>query len=352
MNVFAFFATIALSACGGGGSTGGSLPATAPGSPAQGLDLDEIDAQQQALDPAVYPSSLVNSNWMGLPPPARQVAPSGALAGTSGRPAPQSYHMDDDGGQAGINLTPAAGSYLALTATHDVFTPGTGIQLPLPPADEPYGNYLYAPTTKGANGACLEIGTSYYRLPGSASTGAYVYFYDFCGGAGATVNVDGTFLADYVTPATRARNAHYQMEILESTSTSPPTWTGRLYDVKTKVWDTVYTTQGNFTGWSGRGWTMYETHYYVADSTPVQCPQNVPTIGASSVLMTTAAGKNVSFNASDSSLYTPDPGETSYGAWGSCFNPTAGPSGAVEAASDTFKLITANSAWSVTSTGS
>jgi hypothetical protein len=360
LNVFVFLATIALGACGSGGSAGGGIPAaSSPASPlsaAGSLDSDEISAQTQALDPTIRPANLVNTNWLGMPPPSRPVAASGALdaaqAAASGTVSTQSYHLNDDGGQAGINLTPAAGSYVALTATHDVLTPGTGIQLPAPPANESDGNFLYAPTTKGANGACLEIGTSYYRLPGSSSTGAFVYFYDFCGGAGETVTVDGTFLAGYVTPATATRNAHYQIEILESTATSPPTWYGRLFDVKTKVWDTVYAAQGSFSGWNGRGWTMYETHYFTPDSTPVQCPQGLPTIGASSVRMTTAGGAGILFDGSNSSLYSPEPGETSFGAWGSCFNPTAGPNGSVEAASENFNLLTANSAWSVSSTGS
>jgi hypothetical protein len=298
---------------------------------------------------------LVNTNWFGVPKPSRPYAPNGQLDAAqrtaSGTETTQSYHENDDGGQAGINLTPALGSYVALTATHDVLTPGTGIALPLPPAGETMGNYLYAPTTKGANEACLEIGTSYYRLPGSTSTGAYVYFYDFCGGPGSTVNVDSTFSANYVTPAGRARNAHYQMEILEQTTTSPPTWLGRLYNVKSKRWDTLYSAQGSYNGWDGRGWSMYETHYFATDSTPLQCPKSLPAIGASSVRMISANNTTINFNNGNSSVYTPDPGETSFGAWGGCFNPNAGPTGSVEAASESFSLLTANSAWSVASSG-
>jgi hypothetical protein len=356
INAIAFFATIGLSACGSDGSVSGGIPAPAsPGGSLGTLDSDEASAQAQSLDPAIRPSSLVNTNWSGAPAPARPYAASGQLdaaaPAASGRVTTQSYHLNDDGGQAGINLTPAAGSYVALTATHDVLTPGSGIQLPVPPAGETMGNYLYAPTTKGANDACIEIGTSYYRLPGSLSTAAYVYLYDFCGGPGSTVNVDGTFLTNYVTPASRGRNAHYQMEILEVTTTSPPTWLGRLYNVKSHVWDTLYSTTGSYNGWNGRGWTMYETHFFATNSTPVQCPKSLPTIGASSVRMIAANGAGINFNNSNSSVYTPDPGETSFGAWGGCFNANAGPNGSTEAASENFSLLTANTAWSVASTG-
>ncbi|MGP6159474.1 MAG: hypothetical protein ACLPYS_18525 [Vulcanimicrobiaceae bacterium] len=345
-NVLAFIATVGLSACGSGGGVSGGIPSA--GSSGLTPDADEISAQAQALDPAIRPSGLVNTNWAGVAKPERTYAATGQL--DAAQRATTSYHLNDDGGQAGINLTPPT-SYVALTATHDIFTPGTALQLPLPPAGETEGNYLYAPTTKGANDACLEIGTSYYRYPGSASTAAYIYFYDFCGGAGATVNVDSTFLGNYVTGATPTRNAHYQLEILRVNSTSPETWLGRLYNVKTHVWDTVYTTQGDFNGWAGRGWTMYETHYFTPASSPVQCPQGLPSIGASFVRMTMANGGKVYFDNTNSSVYTPSAGETSYGAWGSCFNTTPGPTGSPEPASDGFSLIAANYAWSVASTG-
>jgi hypothetical protein len=337
-------------------------------SSAEALDADEIAARAALLRSAGTTSTtLVNTNWAGVPKPVRPASISDASGQTaSAAIAPQSYHGADDGtltasGAAGINFTnPPHSSPYGIVATHDIFQPQTQLQLPLPPTQ--YSNWLNAPTTRGVAWTCLEIGTNYYR-PGVANskTTASIYVHDACGGPGWTTNLDATFFKNYVTPATTSRPAHYQLAILNVTS--PPSasaqralpmspagwhpaaqWNAEFFNVSKKRWDIVYLIYGKY---AASGWTMYETHYQANYGQSVSCPHGLPTIGARNIATVTSASTSQLFTSADSTLYVPLPGETSFGSFGACFNPGAGPDGKTSPASNAFNLISPNNAWSV-----
>jgi hypothetical protein len=185
---------------------------------------------------------------------------------------------------------------------------------------------------------------------------------DTCGGPGWTATADSAFWKQYVTPATRSRAAHYQLAIVDTIvlpaaaakaalPLSPPGWHGRaqwnaeLFNVVTRKWDVVYNVFGSN---SEGGWTRYATHYQADSGQSVSCPHGLPTIGAANVAqVTTATGGTAGFSTADSSVFSPLPGETSFGAFGACFNSGVGPDGKTSPASNVFNLISPNNAWSV-----
>lgn len=371
------FALTALAACSGGG--GSALAPVSPAAPAAadslfpgtsqatmvGLDADEIAARAALLDATTTNTTLVNTNWAYAPKPVRPSSFSGTLEEAElAAITPQSYHGADDGGltgggQAGISFMNPRGMPYGLIATHDIYQPQTQLQLPVAPTG--YNNWLDAPTTRGVGWTCLEIGTSYSRgSVANSPTYASVYVNDLCGGPGWTASVDATFWNKYVTRATRARPAHYQLANLTTTSLpstlpmsvtpmSPPgwhpsaQWHAELFNVVTRKWDVVYSVYGRS---MENGWTMYETHYQAAAGQSVSCPHGLPTIGAEDITLVTPTGSSY-FTDANSSVYTPLPGETSFGAFGACFNADAGPDGKMSPASNVFNLISPNYAWSV-----
>jgi hypothetical protein len=147
-------------------------------------------------------------------------------------------------------------------------------------------DFVYAPTALPAGGACIEMTTAY------TPSGAKLWAWDWCGGrdtVGKVVNIDSTFISTYTTTI-NGRPAY--TEDIHKTSTTANTWTAFLFNYRTQVWDTFFTSTGAFDiPQFTFGWNMFEIYsnidpatgngYYCADvngkafeSTGAQVQQN------------------------------------------------------------------------------
>jgi hypothetical protein len=124
------------------------------------------------------------------------------------------------------------------------------------------GDYVYAPTALPASGACIEMTTAY------TPSGPLLWAWDWCGGrdgVGKAVPMDAAFLATYTTTV----NGHPSYSLDEHrTSAASNTWTSYLYNYRTHVWDTFFTSSGTFDiPQYPFGWDMFEIYTSVNPST-------------------------------------------------------------------------------------
>jgi hypothetical protein len=117
------------------------------------------------------------------------------------------------------------------------------------------GDYVYAPTAIPAGGACMEMTTAY------TPSGPSLWAWDWCGGrdrVGKLTRMDSTFLSTYTT--TVNGQSAYRVDI-HRTNASNNTWTAYLFNVRTNVWDTYYTSSGTYDlPQFSFGWNMFEIY--------------------------------------------------------------------------------------------
>jgi hypothetical protein len=133
------------------------------------------------------------------------------------------------------------------------------------------GETLYTPTLMPGRTACIELSTIYWQ--GTVQVGAW----DWCAaspGFAKVATVNSTFTGTYTTTV-HGRPA-YTAKVYQTNATSN-SWTAYLYNQKTKVWDTFFTSTGT-TKLSGNdfGWDIWEIYantnpatgqaYYCADA--------------------------------------------------------------------------------------
>ena len=255
----------ALCGCGGGGGgTAGSVPATTGAAPmgpvtagATSSPDDPIDATAAAAAPLVALAAA--SAAVSAPKDffIRRAVARGS--NTEGIVTSVLSHQD-----AGVTSSDTSGSPVTgVRAFHAVYDPTT-IDL------QPSGGlvqYLYAPTTKGPNGDCLEFGTAY--TDSGSGTSADFYVFDFCaGGFTLSVPIDATFMSTY----TRARNGFtvYNAETIQAGSA----WYALLYNYARRRWERVYATTGTA---GSNAWSLFEFYF-----NPGPCPQ-LPTFVAENI---------------------------------------------------------------------
>jgi hypothetical protein len=153
------------------------------------------------------------------------------------------------------------GTINGIEAIHAVYTSD---QVSLSPNNGPGSVFLFAPTTHGPNGDCLEVGTEYNGPP----TTVVFYVFDFCasgGGAYAvSIPVDSLFESTYV--GTHDKLPAYITETILRGNT----WHALLYNRKTRKWERVYSEAASPAG-PLNGWSIEE--YYFNSG---QCPTGLP----------------------------------------------------------------------------
>ncbi|WP_405976380.1 hypothetical protein OG496_54310 [Streptomyces sp. NBC_00988] len=148
----------------------------------------------------------------------------------------------------GVKLTTGSATVSGVQATHSVNS-----ALRMTDASD----YLYSPTTKPRQGACIESTTAYSK------TYAQLWAYDWCAsdpGIGVRLTIDSSFLSTYTTTVNGV--ASYNLQILQ-TDSSANTWTAYLYDYKTGAWETYYTSSGTDGGTATFGWDEFEFYSYL-----------------------------------------------------------------------------------------
>jgi hypothetical protein len=312
------FLLLALLLVGCGGvQTVAPVDTTAPANSRDDSALQaRIDAA--ALDPVVRPMTVTTAGWdQTLPKPRRDGA--GKYL--------ESYYGNANAGQGGESIPSATApsGVLNLLAYHTLYhgaewSGGTQINLKKPVASQIGDVLLYAPTMKAPNGDCLEAGTAYYNggVYTNYTTHAYIYAFDFCGGPGQTLHPDlvhGWF--DKYVRINGGGVPEYAVQICNCTGAQA--WSVRYYNYQTNVFDTFYSTTGFYTGFGEGGWTQFETQYNVKSGTSAACSPSLPAIEDTSVHFI-VDGRAVWLTPKNAVPYQHLPGETSFGAWGTCFN--------------------------------
>ncbi len=139
------------------------------------------------------------------------------------------------------------------------------------PANATRSQTLYAPTTRGPNGSCLEMGTNYTRDVTSSVTSSTVYVFNFCKSPMQFVKeipVTADFLATY-GQGSIGGIAAYAISIfsLDKIVSDEMTWYAEIYNYKNKTWDLLLTTKGYYSG-DFRGWSIFETWYRAGQCSP------------------------------------------------------------------------------------
>lgn len=192
------------------------------------------------------------------------------------RPGNLSFADVNDHEDAGV-LNDGGSIYTGVFAVHTIYSPSNfSLQLP---AGAAAPQTLFAPTTRGTNGACIEVGTAYTASPGSTSTNVEVYAFDFCmtGGPnwGKRVAVTQDFIDTYAGATAHGQRA-YALAVYtnDTTITGSSPWRAELYNFKTQQWEEFYTSRGSFAAYDPRGWSIFETWYQ-----PGQCSKSLPVLG-------------------------------------------------------------------------
>lgn len=187
---------------------------------------------------------------------------------------------DDTGGQGGyyLGLSGAVQGDGSIWAAQDAIAPDAAYNVSLPGPNDSFGNYLYAPTTHGANGNCMETVTEYSDTDGTG-TQYNLMIWNFCqsqNGAAQEVQIpmNTDFFDDYVEIyANGDQRPQYSEEVYVDSSGS---WHQLLYNNLLKKYDDVYDLSGTSDVNNKEGWSLFETHF----SSGITCPA-LPTIGMS-----------------------------------------------------------------------
>lgn len=219
----------------------------------------KTDAANALDDPSPADPSVVD-RLPAVSDAAHGRAPT-ILRTVPGRKTAQSVLLAMEHEEVGF-LTPVdgGGTIDGIEAIHTVYTSD---QVSLSP-NGGAGTVLFAPTTHGPNGDCLEVGTWYFGAP----TTAAFYVFDFCAPGGGTyafsIPIDDVFESKYV--ATHDNLPAYRTE----TILKKKTWHALLYNVQTSSWERVYSRPvspaGPLNGWS------IEEYYFNAGNCPIALP--------------------------------------------------------------------------------
>ena len=172
-------------------------------------------------------------------------------AGTAGAPAPVSAAAATSTYVHkwwGVKLTTGSATVSGVQATHSV-----DAALRLTDASD----YLYSPTTKPRQGACIESTTAY------SHTYAQLWAWDWCAsspGIGVRLTIDSAFLSRYTTLVNGVPS--YNLQILQTDATAN-TWTAYLYDYQTAAWEAYYTSSGTDGATATFGWDEFEFYSYL-----------------------------------------------------------------------------------------
>lgn len=227
-----------------------------------------------------------------------------------------SWTTDSDHEDAGV-LTDGGGPFRGVFALHAVYAEGA-VQLKLP-ANASRTQTLYAPTTRPANGGCLEVGTSYTTDVGDTVTHVRLYVFDFCKSpkpdfTDVSITVDSDFLSTYAGATIQGAPAYPVAIYTNDTDLSSNSqWYAALYNYKTQQWEVKYSSQGSYS-YDPRGWSIFETWYQEG-----QCSESLPILGADTLLY---------YNSSTQTWQQADhtmPGLTNYThGGGPCFQANSG----------------------------
>lgn len=213
---------------------------------------------------------------------------------TSTRLSRSIVNSSDSGGQGGYYWLPSTslgdGSvWVAQDAVPPVQN-GNAVFLPAPNpcnAGTSCGNWLYAPTTHGSNGNCLEVSSAYNdNSTNPGFTSYYLLLTDFCyqqDGHNEFVQIpmDSNFFDNYVRIYS---NGDGRPEYCVELQKDGATWRVLLYNNLLQQYDDVYDAVGLGTNNGQDGWSIYETHFNfnVQPGYTMPCP-SLPNIGASGV---------------------------------------------------------------------
>lgn len=226
------------------------------------------------IDPNHIPANLPRHiSEVSVPPNAgeKMFAAMRSTRGAPGSRSAQNVVYDPDrGGQFGIYSDQGAffysGTFGAMTGYETV---ETAFAIPL-------NDWLYAPTSRGPGGACLEIGTSY------TTAAAQVYAFDFCDSSfGGTPGVgkfhylftiDGSFRSSYERDYGDGLPSYLYETYFNYGSDR---WDVLIYNASANnnqgQWELRYESQSkmlNSTKGAASGWNMFETHYMSTQSNP------------------------------------------------------------------------------------
>jgi len=230
----------------------------------------------------------------------------------------------DTGGQSGITI-PGGNGYTGIYANNTAYQPA---QISLQPGNDPNNpfNTLYAPTTKGSDGSCLENGTDYWRYMGNSVAAAF-RVYTFCNTPGFVVSksINSTFTKAYVRYFGNGASPQYTTEIA---LLSDGLWHALIFNYTTNAYEDLYSTSGSNNYNLGGGWSIFETHYATG---PCSSP---PPIVSLNIEVQSATGLWAPISPANS--------DSTYN-FGTCFDPTQG-------APYSSKVVGGNgSLWDVTS---
>jgi hypothetical protein len=180
-----------------------------------------------------------------------------------GQKTTQSVLLNMEHGEVGfVTAVNGGGTIDGIEAIHTVYSPE---QVTLSPNNGPGTQTLFAPTTHGPNGDCLEVGTWYFGPP----TMAAFYVFDFCTSSGGSyvfsIPIDSVFESTYV--ANHDSLPAYRTETILKGNM----WHALLYNEQTKKWERVYTQAASPAG-PQNGWSI-EEYYFNAGN----CPTGLPT---------------------------------------------------------------------------
>jgi len=200
----------------------------------------------------------------------------------------------DEGGQGGYFWSPSASlGDGSIWVAHDAVPPisnGNAVFMPSPNPCDPgvaCGNFLYAPTTHGSNGNCMEVTSAYSNVSNNPGfTNYYILLTDFCYATDGhqefvQLPMDSNFFNSYVEIYNNGDGRpEYCVEVLKDGAY----WRVLLYNNLLKKYDDIYDAFGTGNNNGQQGWSMYETHYnfQVQAAYTMPCPSN-PNIGASGI---------------------------------------------------------------------
>lgn len=215
-------------------------------------------------------STAINTNVQLGPP--RMLASAVSATVRHKRPR-SSVPVYDLGGQAGVQI-PGGNGYIGIYSVNTAYE-SSQIQLnPWDPSD-PTNEFdiLYAPTTHGSDGACLENGTDYWRQENASTTTANFRVFNGCAAGGGTFilakNIGDTFVNKYVRYVDGGDTPTYITEVVKLSDG----WHSLLYNFNTSVYeDLVGAISGNWNFNGGQGWDMFETHYTIG---PCSAPPKI-----------------------------------------------------------------------------
>jgi hypothetical protein len=237
------------------------------------------------IPPAPVVGGTVSAQSASLPIPRPTLSDSDRFRAVRQRPVQRgfgilSWTTDGDHEDAGV-LTDGGGPFRGVFALHAIYAEGT-VQLKLP-TNATRTQTLFAPTTRPANGGCLEVGTA-YTTEVAATSRVRVYVFDFCKSpkpefTNVSITVDSDFMNTYAGAMIQGVPAYPVAIYTSDTELSSSTeWNAALYNYKSQQWEIKYSSRGIYAD-DSRGWSIFETWYQAG-----QCSESLPVLGADALM--------------------------------------------------------------------